>query len=140
MNLFGKKSAEERFWGWVQDHAAQLKALKGGDSPLVQKFGSELCKVHRNLVFQMGRASKDQFDLEISADGIKEMIPVVEKLVNAAPKMPGIEVHAFRQRTGGVYVEFKGRQLSADSVFFASQQAGGKLNLWLYIDGLDKQN
>lgn len=68
---------------------------------------------------------------EVSAEGIREFIPAVNRLVSAAPKIEGWVVKAFRQRNSEVAtVCYRGAELGVESVWFkATDGADEKLDI-----------
>lgn len=75
-------------------------------------------RYHPDLVWgiQPAESSVDDWRLEISADGKARLIPVVEELVMAAPRLPGWEVAAFRQPQAEPRVTLKGSILGPDDI------------------------
>jgi hypothetical protein len=105
-----KKPAEPRwtpaeFWQWFQSDAAQLGLLSlGREQTEESQQAAEAVKiavqrVHPGLVWGLVPVGDDLSPgrFEVSAGGIRELIPEVEALVAAAPKMPLWVVVGFRQ-------------------------------------------
>lgn len=139
-NVFGGKSSEERFWEWFQRHEREIRSVKNGSEPIVSQLATAIKKVHPSLVFEAGKAQDGVHEFIVSADGIRELIPKVESLVAAAPPMDGWRVLAFRQRHHGGAIRMGDRTISPDSIFYEATPNDGKLDLNLYIEGLDSSN
>jgi hypothetical protein len=87
------------FWAWVKAHLDELKAVKTGQEPVTQGLTLALENIAPGLVFELGiGVDASSFELTISADGKKDLFPVVQRLVAAAPPLPGTKVIAFRPR------------------------------------------
>lgn len=139
--LFGKTDPRKKFWSWFAANADKVRLVKTGQEPIVGPLSAELRRVHKDLVWEMGGAKDGCLEFTVSAGGISSVIPEVEALVAAAPSIPGWKVSAFKQRhPEGLSVQTHGRKLGPESVFYVAQKQGEKLDLWLYIDGLDASN
>lgn len=138
--LFSKGSPEERFWEWFLQNRPQIRAVKTGTEPVIGQIAKRLASVHKDLVWVAGKGSDGVHEFIISADGIREMIPKVKSLVDAAPDMAGWRIIAFRPREPGLGVKMANRELTSDSIFFVSAVNGEKLDIDLYIDGLNASN
>src|SRR5262249_18461644 len=76
-----------------------------------------------------------------SADGNAELFPAVQEVVAAAPAIPGWAVKAFRERGPlDVSLEFGGRALSYDDIWFTAVRKGDGLAVTLWIKGLTREN
>jgi hypothetical protein len=126
--LFGRSSPPDDFWKWFAANAARFTGVP--DGALVEELSTQLRRVDPQLVFQIG-----QNELEISADGIKALIPAVRDLVGAAPSIPGWSVRAFRQPQPGIAVEMGGRSYSAKDVYFTLTRDPDGNDLAIYIAG-----
>src|SRR5690349_9585027 len=85
------------FWKWVAANVDGLKAVKTGREPVTEQLSQHLESIAPGLVFELG-VGREEFELIISADGKKDLFPVVKRLVSAAPQLPGTKVIAFRPR------------------------------------------
>ena len=138
--MFKSQSSETRFWEWFQRNANQLKSVRTGREPILAELHGKLKRVHKDLVFEIGTNESGIHEFIVSADGIKSTVPHVEKLVASSPEIPGWRIIQFRPRKHGMEVLIQGRKVSEDTIFFNSQQNGEKLDLWLYLDGLNNTN
>ncbi len=128
------------FWKWVAANVDALKAVKTGQEPVTAQLAEQLEFVEPGLVFELG-VGTDSFELIISADGKKALLPVVKRLVAAAPKLPGTRVIAFRPRKDiegfGMAVgegKISGRQLWY--VASADPERKGMIAVELFVEGM----
>ena len=99
------RSTPAEFWDWFQsDEGKQtIQTVSSQDDRRSKDAQSALQRaihrVHPELVWGMRPPDLDGSPgvLEISAGGMKAMIPVVESLVEAAPALPEWNVVAFKQ-------------------------------------------
>ncbi len=88
------------FWTWFSNQESMLRnydPVKGGYEPL-QKLGEQLRKVDPDLTFELGSANAERRELTISANGVRELIPVVEQLLDQKPQFDHWQIVGFRQR------------------------------------------
>ncbi|MCB2000908.1 MAG: hypothetical protein KDH91_11220 [Rhodoferax sp.] len=91
-------SPESAFWDWFQSRAADLKAVKQSDAPIMDTLHQRLHAVHAGLTYEMSLHDGPVRELIISGDGLVALVPVVHRLTAAAPNMDGWKVTAFRPR------------------------------------------
>ena len=138
--MFNTQSPEAKFWDWFQRHSGELQQVRTGREPVLAELYAKLKRVHKDLVFEIGRNESGANEFIVSADGISETIPHVEKLVASAPEVAGWKVIQFRPRKDGMDLMIHNQKFSKDSVFYTSRPDKHKLNLWIYIDGLNPTN
>jgi hypothetical protein len=131
----------KRFWKWFEDNANSIAAVKSGNDPILQKIIRELRKVHPNLDFEMGLSDDDLLEFIVSANGIKSVFPVVEKLVACAPTLPNWKIIAFRQPKGSVEeILYENFLLKTEDVWFSYKRRMDKVDLTIYIRNLTPGN
>ncbi|TAI46955.1 hypothetical protein [Flagellimonas allohymeniacidonis] len=144
------KTKEEKFWEWFsKNNLTYYKEVDGIDTtkPLFQKLNSELSKVDNELTWEFSPIMDNGIrELTISADGIEEFFPAVEKLVQAAPEITNWKINAFRQRIPGddLKINYGDFSVSYSDIFFKYVDEGHKIGIQLFIRGFDgnghKQN
>jgi hypothetical protein len=137
-------SADPAFWIWVAANVEGLKGVKTGREPVTEQLTAELRKVDPGLVFELG-VGRDPFELTISADGKKELFPVVKRLVASAPVIPGTKVIAFRPRKDveAFSMQIRGGKLSGKDLWFtahADAERKGLMAVELFVPDLNDLN
>jgi hypothetical protein len=128
-------SPEETFWKWFAAHADAVGKIKRADEPVADQLAKALHQVDDKLTFELGIGMKPH-ELIISADGILQVFPAVQKLVAAAPKVPGWKIIAFRPRKQMSEVELgDGTKLRAADMLVETHDAGGKLDVVIHVSG-----
>ena len=139
--LFSGKPPEVRFWEWFQQHESEISAISTGAEPIVFEIGEQIRRVDPGLAWVTGTAADGSREFIVSAEGVKATIPIVEAVVAAAPEMPGWRIVAFRPRQKSIVgLQFQDRSLSAESIFYISRPTKDKLDVDLFIEGLDASN
>src|SRR5262249_58178238 len=73
----------------------------------------------------------------VSADGNRELFDRVRSAVNAAPKIPGWEIKAFRQRGSlNAVIEMRGRKLGYDDIWCNVEPDGTQARVTLLVRDL----
>jgi hypothetical protein len=130
------------FWEWFLQNADQIRTggaeqVRDGIAP---ELGARLKRCHPGCVWEIA-ADADEWELCISADGIRDVFPAVQEVVAAAPAIPGWAVQAFRQRGKlDVRLEFGGQVLTYDDIWFTADRTGNELSVTLWIKGLTQEN
>ncbi len=132
---------EAAFWSWVRAHTAELKAVRTGQEPIVDELSKELKKASPGLAFELG-VGTEPFEFIISADGILDRFEAVKQLTSKAGDIPGVKVIAFRPRKAidGFEMRFGELTMAAADVKFVATREAGKVDLKLYVDGLNDEN
>lgn len=135
---------DQAFWTWVAANVEGLKSVKDGHEPVTAQLTAELEKIEAGLVFELG-VGREPFELIISADGKKELFPVVKRLVAAAPPIAGTKVIAFRPRKeiDGFSMQVKERQLSGKNLWFVAGEdpsRKGMMGVDVFVEGMRTEN
>lgn len=137
-------AGDAAFWAWVAAHVDELKAVKNGREPVTEQLTAALEKIEPGLVFELG-VGRDPFELIISADGKKELFPVVQRLVAAAPPLAGTRVIAFRPRKDieSFSMQVREQRLSGKNLWFVAGEdpaRKGLLGVDVFVEGMRTEN
>lgn len=121
------------FWRWFAANAAALRA----DTDLQQameRIGAELERVDPGVIAEIAKDG-DKRTLILSADGDKDLFPVVQAVYARRPTVEGWEIVAFRPRSDlSNSIEMEGSKVKKMSdVKFIAERAGDKLDVRLFI-------
>lgn len=139
ISFFKKKNPEEEFWNWFiknQDiYYDEIENLSIREN-IFDNLSAKLRKINPDLVFEFSPKHENGIrEFTISADGIKEMFPTVEKLVEKAPKLKNWKFNAFRQRILGddFEIQYGDLNIAYSDIYFRSENDNGKLGVELHI-------
>jgi hypothetical protein len=128
-----------QFWNWFQSSEGR-KALTEvfGSSKAQRAIAEAIKRVHPDLVWGLSPAAGGSGGtFEVSAGGLKELIPVVRSLVDAAPDMEGWTVVAFKQPSPDFSVQFGGGipvSIDASAVLVSPTAVpGGTFDLEIFV-------
>ena len=133
-NLLKSSSKEDKFWSWVLRNKNEIINIPN-DQSFVQQLITKIKEYNHVLTFEIGGLGDGPLEFVISCDGIKSGIPVVEKLVNSAPQIPGIKVIKFRQpKDDALEIQIGDLKISANDVFF-QYKIDNNIHLQFFIPG-----
>jgi len=139
-SLFNMQSKEEKFWNWFlknqETYYNEIENLEIRER-IFNELSTELKKVHQDLVFEFSPIHENGIrEFTISAEGIKEIFPLVEKLVEIAPVVKNWQFNAFRQRISGddIVIQYEDLQIGYSDIYFRYQDGEyGKIGIELNI-------
>ncbi|MCB1592953.1 MAG: hypothetical protein KDI90_10945 [Alphaproteobacteria bacterium] len=133
------KTPEDRFWNWFIRDRLFIETFITDSDPVIDAIQEQLNLISPHVTFEIGQSAKGTFEFIISAGGVKKLIPVVSRLHNAAPRMKGWKVIAFKPRHATPMIEYGGQRFSLSDFFYASKNGeGGKTDLVVCIRGFRK--
>lgn len=134
--FLNKKKLEYKFWEWFRSKSDDyFLYIESRQDELLPILDNELHKIDKNLTYQFSKIKEDgKRDFIISADGIKESIPSVLRLVEAAPKLDKWKVLAFRQRQDELpIVQMENFKVDPDDIYFKIENEGNRIHLVLFV-------
>ena len=143
-SLFNKTPKEDKFWNWFsknqETYYNEVENLEIREK-IFNDLSTELKKVHQDLVFEFSPIHESGIrEFTISAEGIKEVFPIVEQLVEKAPKIKNWQFNAFRQRIPGdeFEIQYGDFKIGYSDIYFRYQDGEyGKLGIELNIRNFD---
>lgn len=138
-------SKETKFWKWFSKHSQELLDNKTGKGDIVDKMYEQLQKVNDGLVYEFSVNNEDgsKKDFVISADCNPELIPVVEKLYDARPNLPGWNIQKYRSRMESFDIQVGDAFIDSESArfcFIEDEDNPGMVDVLLFIDDYSDEN
>lgn len=141
MRLLKRGTPGARFWKWFVANSERLFYFEREQERIFDELQTQLHRVAVGLTFEIGQIDHGKREFVVSADGIPELFPHVEKLVAAAPPLTQWQVTAFRRPMPiGFVIKMEGLQLGPDDIWFMAEPDGDLTGLVLYIRDLDATN
>ena len=142
-SIFNKESKEEKFWNWFEKNQetyySEIENLEIRKK-IFDELSKNLKKINEDLVFEFSPIHENNVrEFTISAEGIKDLFPVVEKLVEKAPKLKKWKFNAFRQRILGdeFEIQYGDLKIGYSDIYYRSEDDNGKLGIELNIRNFD---
>jgi hypothetical protein len=131
---------QHEFWHWFSEHQGELFEFETDRERIFDEVAAQLRKVDPDLTFEFGPEGPTR-EFVISAGGLKHAFPAVVSLANAAPQLDRWKVIAFRPRRPlHSAVEFRGRRVSPDDVYFSLLASGSTPGIYLFIPGFQDED
>lgn len=126
------------FWLWFAENEDWLFRFEEDMAPVFDSLGRELQKVDENISFEFGPIDAEgNRELVFTASGIRSAFPVVEQLVDSAPKIDRWKLVKFRQREARLFdVEYAGTQVNAVDVHYVvvRDSSPSKIGVLLFFE------
>ncbi len=142
-SIFNKESKEEKFWNWFEKNQetyySEIENLEIREK-IFNELSKNLKKINEDLVFEFSPIHENKIrEFTISAEGIKDLFPVVEKLIEKAPKLKNWKFNAFRQRIPGdeFEIQYGDLKIGYSDIYYRSEHDNGKLGIELNIRNFD---
>jgi hypothetical protein len=113
-------SPNEIFWKWFTKNQEMLFEFEENQENTFNKLSAEMKKVHPDLTFEFGPVMESgEREFVISAGGIKDAFPAVEKLYDSAPNLSKWIFIKFRPRREPLHdIHFGGKSIKASKVSY----------------------
>jgi hypothetical protein len=138
MGLFSRESPDERFWDWFQKSEPVLFAADPRDPIYQRDLTKALKAVHPDLCWETTPPTPGRRELVISAGGLRDAVPIADRLTAAAPPHPRWIFIALRPRRPGfadLVLSVNGRQLSSSDIEIALHPDDRRIGLELFVRG-----
>lgn len=134
-----KRSPEETFWNWFRSNSElYFSDIETNNVVLFERLENELSKVAKGLTFEFSAVkSNGKREFVISADGIRDLIPSVNRLVSTQPELKNWEIVAFRQRRENLdTIKYDVFEVNPKDIFFTYDKSRRHLTLYVrkYIE------
>ena len=126
---------EQDFWKWFQNIENSLFDFEKDQERTFDRLTTEMHKLSPNLTFEFGPKKDGRREFTISADGIRDAFPEVEKLYSAAPALPRWKILKFRQRNAPFDISYGGLSVKAASISVQVKPNGQKVDLTIFLPG-----
>jgi len=136
--LFSGGLTEEKFWKWFLENKDQIAAINDGNLLMGPTLKKQLKKYDKTLGYELTRSSPNENAFYVSTNFIRESIPFVINLVNAAPEIPAWQIHKFIPRKNiDTSIEWNALELSQSDFAFEYTIYKEQAHLRVYIKNYD---
>jgi hypothetical protein len=126
---------EQEFWSWFQKNEASLFSVATNQEVIFDRLTAEMQKINKALTFEFGPVENGKREFVISADGIKDAFPDVERLYASAPKLERWFFIKFRPRRIPMDIQYNGVKVKADDVYCTVESDRSKAGITVFIRG-----
>ncbi len=128
-------SKTSQFWTWFQANEGDFPPTSEFDDAYGGELSCRLTDIKSRLVYEIAILDDAKNELIISGDGVKELIPFVQNVVEAAPEIDGWEIIAFRPRMDkyvSFTLNFGDRNFNPKELWCWSRVEGRNFDLIIY--------
>jgi hypothetical protein len=130
-----RHTPEQAFWSWFQKNEDSLFDFEKDQERIFERLTTELHKINPSLTFEFGPKENGRREFTISADGIRNAFPAVEKLYASAPALPRWKLQKFRQRRQPSDISFRSVHVVVDGVKVVALRSGEKADIAVFMPG-----
>lgn len=119
-------AAINSFWAWFVANSDRFRTMETpAKEGLLDEIVEKLHTIDDRLYFEVSEPQEGGNELVITAEGDRELFPLVDKMVALAPRLKGWKFTALRPAMGfGFAVEYSGVKLDPDELWFLPLTAG----------------
>ena len=140
---FKKENKEDQFWNWFIKNEEYI--YKNVDNlefrdAIFEDITEHFQEIDENLTFEFSPIHDNGIrEFSISADGIKESFPAVNKIISKSPKLKNWQFNAFRQRIPGdsITLNFGDYEIRYDDIYFRYSTDNDELGIELFTRNFD---
>ena len=143
--LFKKGDKIENFWTWFAENEKTYRNFQDNPDKYLNELLSNAKKISDGLAIELEPPKDGVINIPISADGVIDLFPVVQQIVEKAPKISGCKFYAFRQRmpvdnVKGMVLKAQNHELNPDKMKFTPIVTGDTLDIIIYADDITEDN
>jgi hypothetical protein len=87
----------DNFWSWFTKHSKALRAIRSAEDEKYTELEARVATVNAGLDVEIGGADdSEDISLIITAHGNESMFPIVDALVQRAPRVDGWQIYALK--------------------------------------------
>ena len=136
------KDSIDEFWDWFVSNEKRLRAIQNDSIQTLSQIGDHARKIDNGLAVEFEPPKNNIINVTISADGNRDLFPLVQRIVEKAPKIDGWTFVAFRQRVPmkGKTLRMEGRELDPEKMKFFPMPSGDSLDVIIYANNVTEEN
>ncbi len=141
----GKQDAINKFWKWFQTNEKKLRGFERNPDKILGEVLDNAKQIENGLAIEFEPPNNNIVNVTISADGDRNLFPIVKQIVEKAPKIQGWNFIAFRQRMPAdklktMVLKVQDHELSPAKMKFFPIVSGDSLDIIVYINQVTEKN
>jgi hypothetical protein len=143
--LFKKGDKIDHFWTWFSENEKTYRRFQDNPEKYLNELLSKAKKISDGLAIELEPPKDGVINMTISADGAIDLFPIVQQIVEKAPKISDWKFYAFRQRmpvdkVKGMVLKAQNHELNPDKMKFSPIVTGDTLDIIIYADDITEEN
>lgn len=137
--------AIDKFWSWFKANQTRLSNYQQDPDKIIGEVVDSAQNIQDGLAIEFQPPENNIIKVTISADGDRNLFPIVEEIISRAPKLEGWQFFAFRQRIpisklNQIVIKAEGPELDPTKMKFLPIQKGDSLDIIVYTEKLNENN
>lgn len=143
--LFRKDDSVENFWMWFSENEKTYRNFQRDPEKYLNEILAKVKKISGGLSVELEPPKDGVINMTISADGVSDLFPIVQKTIEKSPKINGWNFYAFRQRMPvekikDMTLTVKGYTLDPNKMKFMPLVSGNTLDIIIFVDDINDVN
>jgi hypothetical protein len=139
------KDSIDEFWDWFVSEEKTLRSFQNDPDKIVGQVMDRARKIKDGIAIEFEPPKNNIINVTVSADGNRDLFPLVQRIVEKAPKIDGWTFVAFRQRVPkdivkGFTLKLQGVELHPDKMKFFPMPSGDSLDVIIYANNVTEEN
>jgi hypothetical protein len=135
----------DRFWKWFEINQKRIRGFESYPDQILTEVSDSAKKIQRGLAIEFEPPANGIVVVTISADGDKNLFPIVKTIVQKAPKIAGWSFVAFRQRFPkdkviSLVLKAQNHELNVNKMRFFPVISGDSLDILIFADNVTQEN
>jgi len=134
----------QTFWQWFADHQPEFRRLSKPDEPFWDIALEQIKKVDGRLWIELSAPDDATREFIVTAEGHVEAFPLVEGLVDLAPKIEGWDFKALKPPMGFAFTtRYEGRLFDPRHIWFLPLESSSRpqdFEMRVGIEGLESMD
>ncbi len=137
--------AIKTFWFWFKKNEKSLKEFQKDPDKILSEILDAVMEINPGLIVELEPPIKGIISFTISANGDSDLLPIVKKTIQHAPKLRGWDFIAYRQQIPieqikTKIIEIGKNKYNPNDLKFKTFEEDGKLDLVIYGKNISKSN
>jgi hypothetical protein len=139
------KSPIDKFWFWFQNNEKRLRDFEKNPDKALTEVLKNLRVIQEGLAVEFEPPKDNVIFMTISADGDKNLFPLIQEIILKAPKIEGWRFIAFRQRMpkdklNGMILKSSNHEINPNKMKFYPIISGDTLDIIIYTEKVTEEN
>lgn len=135
----------EQYWAWFQQNSDRFKNFQSDPGAHLNELIDHIGLVSKGLAIELEPPRNGVINMTISANGDRDLFPLVQAMIAKAPQLEGWHFYAFRQRiskqiASGLVLQSKNHRIDPATMRFEPIVMGDSLAILIYAPGVTAAN
>ena len=135
----------DHFWKWFEINQRRIRGFESDPNKILTEVSDSAKKIQRGLAIEFEPPANGIVTVTISADGDKNLFPIVKTIVQKSPKIAGWTFVAFRQRfpkdkVKSLVLKAQNHELDVNKMKFFPVISGDSLDIVIFANNVTEES